>query len=255
MSEWNSAQYLKFKNQRTQPSVDLAKRIKIDCAKNIVDIGCGPGNSTHILKTVFNNADILGIDSSKNMIESAKSAYPDINFMLLDAGDFVKNDKKYDIVFSNACLQWIPKHEEFIPLLFGKLNKGGVLAVQMPINFNEPLFKIIDETVKNKKWNLTDVNEPNETLAPDKYFDILSSLTNDFDIWETVYYHNMSSLDDMIEWVKGTRLRPYLNKLNQNLQDELIKEIYSKALPFYKKQTNGEIIFKFRRLFFTAKNV
>ena len=94
--------------------------------------------------------------------------------------------------------------------------------------------------------------EPNATLVCEEYFDILSSLTDDFDIWETVYYHNIPSVDAMVEWIKGTRLRPYLDVLSSNDAEELINEITEKASKAYEQQKNGEIIFRFRRFFFTA---
>lgn len=253
MSEWNSEQYLKFKNQRTQPAIDLAQRIAINNPQKILDVGCGPGNSTKVLKSVFPKAHILGIDSSENMIKKAKETYSDIEFRVMDITEENQNIENIDIIFSNACLQWIPNHREFIPMIFNKLSKGGVLAVQIPMNFQEKLFTLMSETVNEDKWDFSSMPlEPNETLKCEEYFDILSSLTDNFDIWETVYYHNMPSLETMVEWIKGTRLRPYLNALNSIDANNLINEITEKASRVYTKQANGEIIFKFRRFFFTA---
>lgn len=253
MSEWNSEQYLKFKAQRTQPAVDLVKRIVINNPQKILDIGCGPGNSTKVLKDTFPYAEILGIDSSENMIKKAKETHPDIDFEIMDITNESQNLHGFDIIFSNACLQWIPNHREFIPKIFSKLNEGGVLAVQIPMNSEETLFKIMSETVNEDKWDFSSMKtEPNTTLACYEYFDILSALTDKFDIWETVYYHNMPSVGAMLEWVKGTRLRPYLNALSSADGEKLIDEITQKASLSYTKQENGEIIFKFRRFFFTA---
>ena len=128
------------------------------------------------------------------------------------------------------------------------LSKGGVLAVQIPMNFQEKLFTIMNETVKDDKWDFSSMSiEPNETLKQEEYFDILSSLTDHFDIWETVYYHNMPSIDAMVEWIKGTRLRPYLDALNGNDAEKFINEITEKASRGYKTQDNGVYILKFRR--------
>lgn len=252
-SEWDSEQYLKFKAQRTQPAIDLARRIGLTDPMSILDIGCGPGNSTKVLKDRFPKAHILGVDSSENMIDKAKATYSDIEFKVLDITDENPSLENFDIIFSNACLQWIPNHRQFIPKIFKELEKGGVLAVQMPINSQEMLFKIMSETINEDKWNFTSMSEePNTTLMCEEYFDILSSLTDSFDIWETVYYHNMPSVDAMVEWIKGTRLRPYLNALNSIEAKKLTDEITEKAAKVYKKQKNGEVIFKFRRLFFTA---
>lgn len=253
MAIWNSEQYLKFKKQRTQPAVDLAKRIPLKNPENIIDIGCGPANSTAVLSEIFPRAEILGVDSSAEMIEKAKEACPNLNFRLCDVVTQFDRLESYDIIFSNACLQWIPNHREFIPKLFGKLNKNGVLAVQMPVNGQEALYKIINEVVSEPQWGFSSLElETNGTLSPEEYFDILSDCTDNFDIWETVYYHNMPSVEAMVEWVKGTRLRPYLNALDKAKAESLEKKIIRRAATVYKAQKNGEIIFRFRRFFFIA---
>ncbi len=253
MAEWNSEQYLKFKSQRTQPAIDLVKRINAINPQNILDIGCGPGNSTHVLKKSFPNAHIVGIDNSENMIEKASAEYPDLEFKLMSVNEICHDSANYDIIFSNACLQWAPNHRQILPMLFERLNESGVMAIQMPINTKEPLFQIIKEIVNEEKWGfLPSLNEQNITLNGDEYFDILSSLTDNFDIWETVYYHNMPSINAMVEWVKGTRLLPYIQSLNKTDAQRLIDEITEGAAKVYKTQKKGEIIFRFKRLFFTA---
>lgn len=256
MSQWDSNQYLKFKSERTQPAIDLAKRIDVGEPENILDIGCGPGNSTSVLKKIFPNAHILGVDNSENMIKKARESYPDLDFRICDVTAEADKLGGYDVIFSNACLQWIPNHKEFIPMIFNKLNKNGVLAVQIPMNGEETLFKIMSEVISEPKWNFSSMNvETNETLLPEEYFDILSSCTDNFDIWETVYYHNMPSVESMVEWIKGTRLRPYLNVLDKEKAEMLEKEIAGRAEKVYRVRENGGIIFRFRRFFFTAKKM
>lgn len=253
MLQWDSEQYLKFKSQRTQPAIDLVKKINIANPKRIIDIGCGPGNSTNVIKKAFPSANILGIDNSDDMIKKAKGTHPDLEFKLMSVDDICQNSAKYDVIFSNACLQWVPNHKETLPLLFDRLNKNGVMAVQIPINTEEPLFKIIKETVNEEKWGFSpSLHQQNSTLQGAEYFDIFSSLTNTFDIWETVYYHSMPSVNAMVEWVKGTRLLPYIQSLNEADAQHLIDEITQKASNVYKKQKSGNIIFRFRRLFFIA---
>lgn len=256
MSKWNSEQYLKFKKQRTQPAIDLAKRISVEHPNNILDIGCGPGNSTSVLKKIFPQAYILGVDNSEDMIIKARESYPNINFELCDVTTELDKFDKCNIIFSNACLQWIPNHKEFIPMLFSRLNKNGVLAVQIPMNGQEALFKIMNEVISEPQWGFSSMSiETNGTLLPEEYFDILSSCTGNFDIWETVYYHNMPSVEAMVEWIKGTRLRPYLNVLDETKAKSLEKEITKRASAVYDTQENGEIIFKFRRFFFVASKL
>lgn len=250
MSDWNPEKYLLFQKQRTQPAIDLANRIR-DCgARTIVDIGCGPGNSTAVLKEVFPNAKILGIDNSDTMIMKAKEKYTDIDFSVCSAEDLTGS---YDLIFSNACLQWIPDHETLIPRLMERLTGNGALAVQMPMNLDEPLFCIIKEVAADFGRRFENVCfEKNDTLSPQQYFDILSSCSGHFEMWETVYYHAMPSHEHLIEWVRGTRLRPYLDVLNEKEKVEFENDILTKVKQAYSFTATGEVILKFRRFFFLA---
>lgn len=250
MSEWNSDLYLKFKQQRTQPALDLAKRIEKYNPLSVADLGCGPGNSTSVLKSVFPNARLIGIDYSSNMIEKASQTYPDIEFRL---GDIQNFNEKHDLIFSNACLQWIPNHHILLPHLMEQLNDNGVLAVQIPINCNEPLFKIIKNTAKQSDFDFSQAYfENNAALSPNEYYEILSMCASSFDIWETVYYHEMLSHEELINWVRSTRLRPYLDCLNEREQEIFEKELLKKVKEQYPVMKNGNVILKFRRLFFVA---
>ena len=250
MSEWNSDLYLKFKQQRTQPALDLAKRIEKYNPLRVADLGCGPGNSTSVLKSVFPNARLIGVDNSSNMIEKARQTYPDIEFRL---GDIHNLNEKYDLIFSNACLQWIPNHNTLLPYLIEQLNDNGILAVQIPINWNEPLFKIIKDTVEQSDFDFSQAYfENNDALSPNEYYEILSMCASSFDIWETVYYHEMPSHEALIDWVRSTRLRPYLDCLNDNDKKMFETDLLKKVKEQYPVMKNGNVILKFRRLFFIA---
>ncbi|MDE6737354.1 MAG: methyltransferase domain-containing protein, partial [Treponemataceae bacterium] len=182
MAAWDAEQYLQFKSQRTQPAIDLANRIRAVNPHTVLDIGCGPGNSTQVLKTCFPHAHILGIDNSETMIAKATATYPNLAFKLMSVDEVCHDDANYDVMFSNACLQWMPNHREVLPLLFGRLRANGVLAVQVPINTQEPLFRIIKEIVHDEKWGFpASLHEQNSTLSGNEYFDLLSSLTDNFD--------------------------------------------------------------------------
>lgn len=250
MSDWNSKQYLKFGSQRTQSAIDLAMRVKKMKPRSVVDIGCGPGNSTAVLKAVFPDADIVGIDNSSNMIEKARMEHPDITFQIGDALSF---EGDYDLIFSNACLQWIANHDALIPSLMEKLRVNGILAVQIPMNNEEPLFRLIKEIAQEAKWGLGDIPlPPNETLTPDRYFNILTGCSSSFEIWETKYYHNLPDHKALVEWVKGTRIRPYLEHLSEERGSEFENEIAERAKEFYPLMSSGEVLLGFRRFFFTA---
>ncbi len=247
---WNADKYLQFENERTQPCIDLANRISAAEPKTVIDLGCGPGNSTNVLRTVFPDSDILGIDNSQNMIDKAAETHPDIHFKLCGVREIAGN---YDLIFSNACLQWLDDHDSLIKFLMGRLNEGGILAVQMPMNGEEPLYKIIRDVVDSSAFDFSSVCfEKNDVLAPENYFDILSTCSAGFHIWETVYYHTVKSHEQLLDWVRATRLRPYLEALDDKNRTAFEAEILNRARKAYPFTANGSILFRFRRLFFTA---
>lgn len=254
MFSWNSNQYLKFKNERTQPAIDLANRISLDNPQNIIDIGCGPGNSTEVLQRRFPNSEIIGIDSSAEMIEKAKSQHSDIDFICCDVNDLFHRNEKYDVVFSNACIQWIPNHYELIKNLMSLLNDNGVLAVQIPYNQNEPIHIIIEEVTQSKNWADCFENPRQKYVLKfgEYYYDLLADISRSFDIWLTTYFHKMKSYESILEWYRGTGLRPYLEELDENQKTDFENDILEKVMQEYPMQANGDIIFRFPRLFFTA---
>lgn len=254
MSDWNADQYLKFKKQRTQPSIDLAAMIPVDSPKNVIDIGCGPGNSTRVLKNKFPDAHVTGADFSPNMIEKAKAENPDVDFMLFDASnDFPKLTEKYDVVFSNACIQWVPEHQKLLKNMMSVLNDGGVLAVQIPVNTKEPVHRIIREVSSREKWaDRLGNSRIFYTLSESEYYDVLSEISSSFDMRLITYFHSMPSHMSIIEWYRSTGLKPYLDRLNDAEKNEFEQDILAELENEYPKQKNGDIIFRFPRLFFTA---
>lgn len=254
MADWNSEQYLKFKAQRTQPAIDLAARLD-GSPREIIDLGCGPGNSTRVLKNRFPKAHIIGADSSENMLAKAREENPDLEFSLLDLnGDISAFEGGFDVAFSNACFQWIQNHRELLPRVFGLLKQGGALAVQIPMNFDEPIHKIIARISESEAWRgKFPEKRVFETLSPGEYFDILSELTDDFELWQTTYFHRMPSIESIIEWYKSTGLRTYLAALSEADGKAFIADISAELEREYPKQKNGEIIFKFPRFFFIAR--
>lgn len=250
MADWNPELYLNFKKQRTRPARDLALSVMDRHPRTIADLGCGPGNSTAVLREVFPEAEIIGIDSSPEMIRKAEASYPDLIFRLCDVRELCGS---YDLIYSNACLQWLPEHAALIPLLMERLNAGGTLAVQMPRNSAEPLYTLIAEMAADEKWKLSDISKPlSATLATEEYHDILSGCSASFEIWETRYFHVLPDHEALIDWVKGTKLRPYLEVLGEERGREFMAELLEKAGNTYRPQADGSIVFGMRRLFFTA---
>ena len=254
MSDWNPEQYEKFIKDRTQPAIDLANRLEVREAKRILDLGCGTGNSTRILKDRFPDAMVIGADNSDDMLAKAQKTHPDIEFMSLDAGgDLSEVRENFDIVFSNACIQWIPNHEILLQKLMSLLRRGGILAVQIPIQNEHPVHIIMNELVTTVKWKDKLSQRNYNNLTTNEYYDVLSGISDDFEMWETIYCHRMPSYESIIEWYKGTGFRPYLEQLSETDAEELVNDVYRELKNSYKIQSNGEIMFRFPRLFFIAK--
>ncbi|MVB12169.1 Trans-aconitate 2-methyltransferase [Caprobacter fermentans] len=254
MTDWNSSQYLKFSAERTQPAIDLANRIRVETPGKIADIGCGPGNSTEVLLRRFPGAEVLGADSSQEMIEAAKRNLPGLEFRLCDAGrELSALGGDFGIVFSNACIQWIPNHQKLLRGMMNLLRPGGVLAVQTPMNQEEPIHRIIGEVVGSEKWTSRFPNPRIfHNLTQGEYFDLLSELSSDFTMWQTTYFHRLKSLRDIMEWYRGTGLRPYLAALPEAERAEFERDVFERLEASYPEQKNGEIIFRFPRFFFLA---
>lgn len=253
MPKWNPEQYEKFIKDRTQPAVDLVNRLEIHNPESILDIGCGPGNSTRVLKDKFPNAKVIGADNSIEMLEKARRLHSDIEFIKLDAtGDLSEVSDKFDMIFSNACIQWLPNHRELLPKLMTLLKPNGVLAIQTPMQREHPVHIIINKLTETEKWSNKLSPRQYHNLTAEEYFDVLSDISSDFDIWEITYCHRMPSYESIIEWYKGTGFRPYLEQLSEEESNEFVNDVYKELKNRYKIQKNGEILFRFPRLFFTA---
>jgi len=255
MADWNAAQYLAFEKERTQPSVDLANRLTLNGPGKILDVGCGPGNSTAVLGNRFPEASILGIDNSPDMIRTARENYSNLCFSLCDADkELGALDRDYDIVFSNACLQWVPDHPRLLRNLMERLKPGGILAVQVPCNYEEPIHHIITELVASPEWK-EKFSLPRifYTLTTGEYYDLLSELATELTFWQTTYFHVMKSHEDIVAWYRSTGLRPYLEELSEEDKIVFENEVLTEVRKAYPKQKNGDILFRFPRLFFTVR--
>lgn len=256
MADWSAVQYSKFKYERTVPTIDLVNSIECRNVKSVLDVGCGIGNSTSVLAKKFPEAKIIGIDNSDDMIASARKENPNIEFRKLDAEKEIAEIKeRYDVVFSNACIQWIPNHRKLLKDMFSLLNAGGVLAVQIPLQSKHPVHGIMKSLARSEKWrDKIHTERVYNNLSEEEYYDVLAELTKNFRIWETVYFHSMPSYESIAEWYKGTGLKPYLEQLTEKDKEDFLNDFLQGVKKTYPVQKNGEIIFRFPRLFFIARN-
>jgi len=254
MPTWDAGLYLKFAKERTQPSFDLIARINHSHPDRIIDIGCGPGNSTAILRSRWSASDITGLDSSEEMIAMASQTYPMERWMLADANTWIA-DTPFDIVFSNAALQWLPNHESLYPHLISQVAIGGVLAVQIPAHYRSPLHQITQEVSKNPIW-CDRMELPRNALTKHSatfYYEVLQPYTAHLEIWETDYYHIVESPNAIVDWFRGTGLRPFLEALSTEEQKFHFEQMLLDGLTqAYPRQSDGRVLFPFRRLFIIA---
>jgi trans-aconitate 2-methyltransferase len=253
--DWNPDLYLKFDKERIQPSIDLVARIDYNKPKKIIDIGCVPGNSTQILVNRWHDSDIIGVDNSPAMIKKATDDYPNQKWILFDAGKDNINDK-FDIVFSNATIQWIPNHDKFIKGFSNLLNNEEILAVQLPLFFDIPLGKSISEIAGQSKWqdSTKGVKELFTINNASYYYEHLAKYFSIIDIWTTDYYHIMNSQIAILEMINTSGLRPYLERIeNADAKREFENLVLRRIEQDYPLQANGKVLFPFKRLFFVAK--
>lgn len=251
MGDWNSEQYSKFLNERTQPSTDLINRISI-VPDSILDIGCGPGNSTAKLLNKFKSAKILGIDNSENMLNKARQNYPELEFRKLSVPDELDEVGNADLIFSNACLHWIPDHKILLPKLMKKVNDNGCLAVQMPLVQFAEFYKILGRMVSRSKWAKLQRIKNFHNLLPEETYDILTEVSGSVTMWDTTYYHIVPDFGSVIDWYRGSGLRPYLEALDNNEQQEFLNELLDNIKESYTVRSDGKILLKMPRLFFIA---
>jgi len=254
MNPWEPDLYLKFATERTQPTIDLVSRIVQVSPRRIVDVGCGPGNSTAILRHRWPQAEIIGLDNSAEMIHAARTSFPNEKWILADGSSW-QDEKAFDIVFSNAVFQWIPNHPNLINHWMAEVAENGVLAFQVPAHYDSPVHQVILDVSRDPKWNskMEDARNALTKEKPGYYYDLLRPLSKKIELWETIYYHIMESPYSILEWFRSTGLRPFLGALSQDEDrqslETMINDRYTQAYP---SQKDGKILFPFKRLFVIA---
>jgi trans-aconitate 2-methyltransferase len=255
MPHWDADQYLRFANERTQPAIDLLARVASESPRSVADLGCGPGNSTALLHGRWPDAEIVGVDNSPDMLAAAHAAHPDWQWQYADIASW-KPPAPCDVVFSNAALQWVHDHDRVFPHLFAQVAPGGALAVQIPAHLNSPVHQAMLAVAQDPVWRDrmgAAIASLSVESPPSIYYDLLQPHAARIDLWITEYQHVLDTPDAVIDWMRGTGLRPVLQALADDAECARFEALLLPAVERgYPRQADGRVLFPFRRLFVVA---
>ena len=251
---WDPGQYRRFADERARPFFDLVARIGTDAPRSVVDLGCGPGDLTVDLARRWPAAAIVGIDSSAEMIAAAHRGEkrPGVSFAVADLRDW-QPDARVDVLVCNAVLQWVPGHLGLLPRWVSWLSGGGWLAFQLPGNFDQPPHAVLREMAASPRWRplIGEAELTRQAGDLTGYLDVLAGAGCQVDAWETTYLHILHGEDPVVEWVKGTALRPVLAVLDDAETAELLAEYRDRMRRAYPPHSFGTVL-PFRRVFVVA---
>lgn len=254
MQDWDPELYRQFEAERTRPASDLLARISTAQPQHISDLGCGPGNSTQLLHQHFPLAQLVGIDNSVAMLASAQQRLPECAFLEADIRQWQPSEPQ-DLIYANASLQWLTDHQQLFPSLLSKLATHGILAVQMPDNQDEPSHRAMREVAENGPWQQTLLEAGAiraKVLSANQYYDLLAPKAERVDIWRTTYYHPMPSAQAIVDWLRATGLRPFLEPLSEAMRLDFLQDYLAIIDVAYPQQADGRRLLAFPRLFIVA---
>lgn len=253
---WNPTQYLKYSSLRERPAIELMERIPFQGIGNIVDLGCGAGNVTRLLKQRWPKAHITGIDSSEAMLQSARQISADIEWEQANIQTWASKTK-LDLIYSNATLHWLDQHAKLFPSLLSHLKSRGILAVQISHNFDEPSHAKLYALAQAACWKdkLGELVKLKPTKDPMFYCQLLLPLVHSLDIWESTYYHILEGADAILDFMKGSWLAPFLAKLTEEEQQEFTAAYAKQLQAAYPPTFQEKTIYPFRRLFMVAESL
>jgi trans-aconitate 2-methyltransferase len=250
---WDPGQYGKFRDDRARPFFDLLARVPDRRFGRVADLGCGTGELTRVLAERWPAARVTGVDSSREMLQAAapRAIAGRLEFVEADIAAWEPPDR-FDLVLSNAALQWVPDHGRLLPRLSALLAPRGVLAVQVPANHDWPSHQEILRLAAEEPWasKLTGRWRPHAVEPLDGYVRTLQAGGLAVDAWETTYVHILQGADPVLEWLKGTALRPVLTVLGAEAPG-FLEALAPRLRAAYPPGPAGTL-FPFRRFFFVA---
>jgi trans-aconitate 2-methyltransferase len=247
---WDPTKYLEFAGPRLQPALDLLSRVPLHAPAAVYDLGCGAGNVTRFLAERWPSAVVTGIDGSPAMLAKARAAAPTVTWVEADLGSW-RPPRPADLLFSNAALHWLDGHERLFPRLIADLAPGGVLAVQMPRNHGAPSHTEMVAAAEAGPWRarLRPLLRARPVAEPSFYYDVLAPHVSRLDIWETEYLHVLDGANPVVEWTRGSALKPLLDGLEEHARAGFEAEYASRVARAYPPRPDGRTLFPFRRLF------
>jgi trans-aconitate 2-methyltransferase len=248
VEDWSAKQYLKFEDERTRPPRDLLAQVSLDAPGRVVDLGCGPGNSTELLVQRFRHAEVIGVDSSPDMLRQARAQLPNCTFVEGDLSTWMP-EPGTNLLFGNAVFHWVPDHPTVLGRLLRSLPQGGVLAVQMPDNTKEPALLLMEKVAASLGQSSA---ARNDLPQPESYYDLLRPLCSHIDIWHTHYNHIIENHAGVVEWFKASGLRPFLAPLEAAMRETFIAKYTDEIRLAYPARFDGKVMLKFPRLFILA---
>lgn len=253
MTRWDPTRYLQFADDRSRPFVDLVARVKGEPA-TVVDLGCGPGHLTAVLRGRWPEATIRGVDSSPDMIDRATAENADdrATYELADVATWT-TPEPVDLVVSNALFQWVPDQLAVIRRLAGVVAPSGTFALQVPRNYDAPSHRLLHEISSQAPYGEhTEGLHDDRGTDPKAYLDLFAGLGWTVDVWETTYFHVLKGEDPVFDWVSGTGARPILQALPDGLREEFVAEYKAALREAYPVQAWGTVL-PFTRTFAVAR--
>jgi trans-aconitate 2-methyltransferase len=253
--DWDTDLYLKFETERIQPARDLLTRTLSMRPRSIVDLGCGPGTSTQLLTQCFPNTEIVGVDNSMQMLASARKRLPTVRFDYQHIDEWQPTTRP-DLIFANDSLQWLPDHDRLLPRLLSLVADDGALAFQMPDDRQEPSHALMRMVAADGPWadRLVPVAKTRAVIGTRAdYYRWLKPSCAEIEIWETTYIHPLNGVCAVVDWFRGSALRPFLDPLDDGERERFLERYMRELSDAYPVESDGRVLFLYPRLFVVAR--